>query len=150
MQLFFTDSLCCIDQKKHWCKGKKLDSVAGLNYNLPMIEKMMRIGRLYDFYSSLLTEHQRKCIEMHYMQDLSLGEIASELGVSRQAVNDILRRTEESMVQYEASLQLLMHEKEQDEILQQAHDLITQAITKEHPANELLRRALTELDRIHK
>ena len=42
----------------------------------------------------MLTEKQRSCFDMRYNQDLSLGEIADELGVSRQAVNDNLTRTE--------------------------------------------------------
>ena len=49
---------------------------------------------LYDYYGDLLTERQRECFELRYNQDLSLGEIALELGVSRQAVCDNLSRTE--------------------------------------------------------
>ena len=49
---------------------------------------------LYDYYGKMLTEKQQEYIEMRYNQDLSLGEIAEELGVSRQAVNDNLTRTE--------------------------------------------------------
>ena len=49
---------------------------------------------LFDTYGSMLTEKQRSCFDMRYNQDLSLGEIADELGVSRQAVNDNLTRTE--------------------------------------------------------
>ena len=39
---------------------------------------------LYDYYGDLLTDRQRECFEMRYYQDLSLGEIAAELGISRQ------------------------------------------------------------------
>ena len=49
---------------------------------------------LYDYYGDLLTDRQRECFEMRYYQDLSLGEIASELGISRQGVYDNLSRTE--------------------------------------------------------
>lgn len=49
---------------------------------------------LYDFYGGMLTEKQRECFDMRYNQDLSLGEIAQALGVSRQAVCDNLARTE--------------------------------------------------------
>ena len=49
---------------------------------------------LFDTYGSMLTDKQRDCFDMRYNQDLSLGEIAQELGVSRQAVNDNLTRTE--------------------------------------------------------
>ena len=49
---------------------------------------------LYDYYGDLLTQRQKLCFEMHYHQDLSLGEIAQELSISRQAVYDNLSRTE--------------------------------------------------------
>ena len=49
---------------------------------------------LFDYYGGMLTEKQRDCFDMRYNQDLSLGEIAESLGVSRQAVNDNLTRTE--------------------------------------------------------
>ena len=49
---------------------------------------------LFDTYGGMLTEKQKSCFDMRYNQDLSLGEIAEELGVSRQAVNDNLTRTE--------------------------------------------------------
>jgi len=49
---------------------------------------------LYDYYGNLLTDRQRECFEMRYNQDLSLGEIAQILGISRQGVHDNLSRTE--------------------------------------------------------
>ena len=49
---------------------------------------------LLDYYGGMLTDKQRDCFDMRYNQDLSLGEIGEILGVSRQAVNDNLTRTE--------------------------------------------------------
>ena len=49
---------------------------------------------LYDYYGDLLTDRQKECFEMRYYQDLSLGEIGEELGISRQGVHDNLSRTE--------------------------------------------------------
>lgn len=49
---------------------------------------------LYDYYGMLLTQRQRECFELRYNQDLSLGEIGEELGISRQGVHDNLSRTE--------------------------------------------------------
>lgn len=49
---------------------------------------------LFDYYGDLLTERQRQCFDLRYNQDLSLGEIAQELGVSRQGVYDNLSRAE--------------------------------------------------------
>lgn len=49
---------------------------------------------LFDYYGDLLTQRQRACVDLRYNQDLSLGEIAQELGVSRQGVFDNLSRAE--------------------------------------------------------
>ena len=49
---------------------------------------------LFDYYGDLLTERQKMCFDLHYNQDLALGEIARELSISRQAVYDNLSRTE--------------------------------------------------------
>ena len=57
---------------------------------------------LFDYYGDLLTERQKLCFDMHYNQDLSLGEIAQELSISRQAVYDNLCRTEALLKNMEA------------------------------------------------
>lgn len=49
---------------------------------------------LYDYYGSLLTDRQKECFELRYNQDLSLGEIGQELGISRQGVFENLSRAE--------------------------------------------------------
>ena len=54
----------------------------------------LEMALLFDYYGGMLTDKQRDCFDMRYNQDLSLGEIADSLGVSRQAVNDNLTRTE--------------------------------------------------------
>ena len=54
----------------------------------------IEIVLLYDYYGDLLTDRQKECFELRYYQDLSLGEIASELGISRQGVHENLSRAE--------------------------------------------------------
>ena len=49
---------------------------------------------LFDYYGEMLTERQKMCLDMKYNQDLSLAEIAMELGVSRQGVHDNIVRAE--------------------------------------------------------
>ena len=49
---------------------------------------------LFDYYGNMLTEKQREYLDMRYKQDMSLSEIADSQGVSRQAVFDLLSRTE--------------------------------------------------------
>lgn len=57
---------------------------------------------LYDYYGALLTERQQECFELRYNQDLSLGEIGLELGISRQGVFDNLSRAEALLKNMEA------------------------------------------------
>ena len=57
---------------------------------------------LYDYYGDLLTDRQKECFEMRYYQDLSLGEIGEELGISRQGVHENLSRAEALLRNMEA------------------------------------------------
>ena len=54
----------------------------------------LEMALLFDTYGGMLTDKQRECFDMRYNQDLSLGEIADMMEVSRQAVNDNLKKTE--------------------------------------------------------
>ena len=64
----------------------------------------LEMALLLDYYGGMLTDKQRDCFDMRYNQDLSLGEIAEELGVSRQAVNDNLSRFEASLRRMEENI----------------------------------------------
>lgn len=72
-----------------------------------MLKKTVEISLLYDFYNQLLTDKQRNMVDLYYNQDLSLGEIADEFGVSRQAIYDILKRTEKLLYKYEKKLNFI-------------------------------------------
>lgn len=71
------------------------------------MEKIFEQGLLYDFYGELLTSHQRSVYEDAVYNDLSLGEIAQEYGISRQGVHDLIRRCDKSLQEYESKLQLV-------------------------------------------
>ena len=64
----------------------------------------LEMALLFDYYGGMLTEKQRDCFDMRYNQDLSLGEIADTLGVSRQAVCDNLTRTEATLRRMEENI----------------------------------------------
>ncbi|MCI2773226.1 putative DNA-binding protein [Staphylococcus petrasii] len=68
--------------------------------------KTLRMNYLFDFYQSLLTEKQRNYLELFYLKDYSLSEIAETFNVSRQAVYDNIRRTGDLVEDYEAKLNL--------------------------------------------
>lgn len=56
---------------------------------------------LFDYYGDLLTDRQKMCFDLRHNQDLSLGEIAEELQVSRQGVHDNLSRAEALLLNME-------------------------------------------------
>jgi hypothetical protein len=89
-----------------------------------ILDKVLRVGLLFDFYGALLTDKQQRCLEMHYQNDLSLAEIADEFAVSRQAVHDILRRSEQILEEYEQKLQLVERYQWEQQKLQQVYQLI--------------------------
>lgn len=72
-----------------------------------MLEKVARIGSLFELYGVLLTDRQRELVRLYYYDDLSLNEIAQDLGISRQAVFFGLKRSEKVMEEYEKKLGLL-------------------------------------------
>lgn len=57
---------------------------------------------LFDYYGDMLTERQQMCLDLRYNQDLSLAEIAEELGVSRQGIHDNIIRAEAHLQRMEA------------------------------------------------
>ena len=64
----------------------------------------LRIGRLLDRYSSLLTEIQREITDLYYNYDLSLAEIAEQKNCSRQSVSDCLAQCRKKIEWYEEKL----------------------------------------------
>lgn len=86
-----------------------------------MLERTTEMNLLYDFYGSLLTEKQQGLLEMYYLEDWSLSEIAEHQGVSRQAVFEAIKRAQATLVDLEEKLGLmnkhLMRQKLAEEIL---------------------------------
>ena len=71
-----------------------------------MFEKNLELGYLLDFYGELLSERKRTVMEMYYNEDLSLAEIAAEIGISRQGARDIIKKSEEELFFFEEKLGL--------------------------------------------
>lgn len=84
------------------------------------MEKIGRIALLHDIYGALLTEKQAQALGMFYDEDLSLGEIAEILAVSRQAVYDMIKRSEELLEKYEAKIGILAKETQMRALLAEA------------------------------
>ncbi|MCD8049135.1 MAG: DNA-binding protein [Clostridia bacterium] len=70
------------------------------------MEKNLNYSALLSSYGALLTDKQAQTLEYYYDEDLSLGEIAENMGISRQGVRDFIKRGEEMLDDYEAKLKL--------------------------------------------
>lgn len=69
--------------------------------------KIVEQSLLYDFYGELLTERQKEIYEDVVLNDISFSEIASENGISRQSVHDLVRRCDKILKEYEEKLHLV-------------------------------------------
>ena len=114
------------------------------------MEKLLEDSLLYDFYSEMLTDHQRQVYQDFVMGDLSLGEIAQERGISRQGVHDMLKRTRRQLQEYESRLHLVdkfIHIKETAYQISQCTEEIMKDLSDSQHVSELAGeiRSLSEL-----
>ena len=79
--------------------------------SLPL--ERQRKNLLYDYYEGLLTQKQRDVFSMHYMDDCSLAEIGESMGITPQAVSDMLKRVTTTLNRYEQHLHLVSKHESQ-------------------------------------
>ena len=104
---------------------------------------------LLDYYGGMLTDKQRDCFDMRYNQDLSLGEIAEAMGVSRQAVNDNLTRTEATLRRMEENIGCVKRDKLARRAVAEIRDAATVLDTSSDPAvHSLAQRILAAVQMI--
>ena len=75
------------------------------------------ISTLRSYYGALLTQRQKHLLVMHYDEDLSFGEIANIVGISRQAVLDGINKGEKHLCEYEQKLRLVEKDKKMHAVI---------------------------------
>lgn len=88
------------------------------------MEKNLKYSALLSIYGGLLTDKQLETMEYYYDEDLSLGEIAENTGISRQGARDFIKRAEELLDVYEEKLGLYEKMKHVEKIEQCAEEII--------------------------
>lgn len=71
------------------------------------MDEILEQALLFDFYGELLSERQKEVYQYYVFDDLSLGEIAAEVGMSRQGVHDLVKRGRLMLEDYERKLHLV-------------------------------------------
>ena len=82
------------------------------------MEKNVKISILCQLYGKLLSEKQLEFIDDYYNNDLSLSEIAENNNITRQAVNDIVRKGENKLLDYEKKLGIMKKTVNQEKLIQ--------------------------------
>ena len=91
------------------------------------MSKDYRILSLYDIYGELLTVKQKAFIEHYYCDDLSLGEIAENEGITRQGVREAVKRAEQTLLDLDEKLGIAALSDKTDGLLRSVLELCEQA-----------------------
>lgn len=102
------------------------------------MEERVLISLLLDFYGPLLTDKQRMSLQFHHEDDMSLGEIAEELGVSRQAVHDNLQRARHILNDYESKLHLVAQYEAREQVINELKDTLPADVLSQSRVQQLL------------
>ncbi len=106
------------------------------------MDKVYEISLLLDFYGQMLTSRQKVILEMHYNDDLSFGEIAENLDISRQGVYDNIKRGKAVLTELENKLGLVrkfsLQRKKSMELLEVIKDFDYRGLDEKN--KEILRR----------
>ena len=102
------------------------------------MEERVLISLLLDFYGPLLTDKQRMSLQLHHEDDMSLGEIAEELGVSRQAVHDNLQRARHILNDYESKLHLVAQYAAREQVINELKDTLPADVLSQSRVQQLL------------
>lgn len=102
---------------------------------------------LFDTYGDMLTEKQRRCLDLRYNQDLSLGEIGELEGISRQAVRDNIVRSEAQLQEMEEKIGAVRRLRQIDAAASELRSAAKEAQTLGYPAlSNKIHRALSQLE----
>ena len=71
------------------------------------MDDRLKITLLLDFYGGLLTKKQFEMLDLHYNNDYSLAEVASEYNITRQGAFDNIKRGKASLFELEDKLKLV-------------------------------------------
>ncbi len=107
--------------------------------------KHVEVSMLLEIYSKLLTEKQSDVLNYYYNEDLSLSEIAEKYKISRQAVEDIIKKGENRLFDYEEKLSIM----KKKQINEQQIQLVLAELSKirDNSSDRKVEKILTEVQK---
>ena len=111
------------------------------------MEKRVELSLLMDFYGPLLTQHRREVVRLYCDEDLSLQEIADQMGISRQGAHDALKAASAQLMRFETILGLADRYQKIGREIKRCRALLG-SVSAEGEGGQALREAMAALDRI--
>ncbi len=71
------------------------------------MDDRLQVVLLLDYYGKLLSDKQYIAMTSYYYDDLSLIEIAKNQNITKQAVSDLIRRSEKKLYEIENELNMI-------------------------------------------
>ena len=124
-------------------KNKSVDKAIFLYYNnqgqakrltderAEIMEKIVEIGMLFDYYGRLLTQKQYEMIDQYYHEDFSLTEIAEIHDITKQAVSENIKRAEKKLYDYEDKLALVDRNRKERQQIEEALKKLEKILSQE-------------------
>ncbi len=106
------------------------------------MDKNIEISLLFDFYGELLSDKQHDAVALYYNDDLSLSEVSEVMGITRQGVRDLVKRSEAELYEYEEKLGLFKRFEKVGESALKIRSLAERLIAGENP--EMLSRLIIQ------
>lgn len=107
-----------------------------------MKNQAYRMALLFDFYGDVLTDRQKEFYDLYYNEDLSLGEIAENYGITRQGVRDVIVRAEAVLTDLEDKTGLIKRfhtmKAQLERLLQDANRIVELSVRQDNAELETL------------
>ena len=112
------------------------------------MSKNMDMTLLLDIYGDMLTEKQNDTLGLYYNEDLSLTEIAENLGITRQGVHKCIKSAEEYLIQLEETLQCAEKFRKISQQTDKMRTLINKSFDKDNENYKKLNECIDKIEKL--
>ena len=86
------------------------------------MDKFLYYNDLFNIYKELLTEKEQSIFSDYYEENLSMGEIAENLSITRSAVGSTIKTVEQKLEKYESCLQIRSKNNKLQAVIEEIKD----------------------------